>query len=80
MPVGGFGKLGFGREEGVFTSRGDGLDTGREPASKRLLVESERDAQQGRQAGDVVAVDAEGGKLVELVQQRPRLLAPALGE
>ena len=79
LQASGLGELGFGRDNCVFILRGRGLDPGREPSSKRLVVEGERAAHQGGQNGHVVVVDA-GGELVELLQQRSRLRTLALRE
>ncbi len=80
MLTGGFGELGLGRGERVLVDGVDGLDARREPLGERHVVESERDAQQGRQRPCVVEVGADSASSVELVQQRLRLLGSALGE
>jgi hypothetical protein len=57
----------------------DRCHPGGEPLRERRVAESERDAQQGGQQPRVVEIRAERCELVELVQERLRLLRSALG-
>jgi len=80
VPAGGFGEQGAAGGEHRLVMWRDGVDAVDEPLRQCGIVESEHDAQQRGQPPGAEEVAAGGGEVVELVQERARLIGPALGE